>query len=67
MRCLQLPIPGTDPGASFLVVLTGGSPFLLSHLVGRVRRQGPAADWPFRDCGQEGLVWHHEYAAKFWK
>jgi hypothetical protein len=43
----------------------GGSTFLLGHLLGRVRRQGSAADWPFRDCGQEGLVCHHEHAVKF--
>jgi hypothetical protein len=67
MRCLQLRIPGTDQGASFLAALMGGSPFLLGHLLGRVRRQGSATDWPFRDCGQEGLVCHHEHAAKFWK
>ena len=40
MRCLQLRIPGTASGASFLAVLMGGSPFLVSHLLGRVHRQG---------------------------
>jgi hypothetical protein len=36
MRCLQLRIPSTDLGASFLAALMGGLPFLVESSAGPV-------------------------------